>query len=482
MILKASQRGGAKQLAQHLMRTDENEHVEVHDVRGFVSEDLPGALNEAYAVSRGTRCRQFLFSVSLNPPQTERVDIAAFEDALVRIETRTGLSGQPRVVVFHEKEGRRHAHAVWSRIDAETMTARNLPHFKLKLRDISRDLYLEHGWTMPRGLMNSRERDPRNYTLAEWQQARRKGHDARELKATVQECWAVSDSRAAFTQALKERGLTLARGDRRGHVAVTHDGDVLSVARFTGKTAREVRARLGKPDDLPGVEEAKRQIAAGMLPALERYLSSLRTRQEREAAPLEAQRLALSHRHREERERLDRAQAERWTRETRARSDRLNAGLRGILDRVTGRHARTMRENLAEAHAALQRDRAQRQTLIEAQLGDHQALQARLRDVRSRHGREMRALYGDRERYREQARPAPENRVERETTLPAAEPKIKSAFERLASMRQPDPPQRTEPACGSAPRPPTADDRLRALRAGKSRTAPTRDRGPEPER
>ena len=29
MILKGSQRGGAKQLALHLMKTEENEHVEI---------------------------------------------------------------------------------------------------------------------------------------------------------------------------------------------------------------------------------------------------------------------------------------------------------------------------------------------------------------------------------------------------------------------------------------------------------------------
>src|SRR5690606_24926139 len=132
MILKASQRGGGKQLARHLLRTDEHEHVETQQVRGFIAQDLTGALQEAHAVSLGTRCKQFLFSVSLSPPPQERVSVETFESAIERIEQRTGLAGQPRVVVFHEKEGRRHAHAVWSRIDAETMTAINLPFFKTK--------------------------------------------------------------------------------------------------------------------------------------------------------------------------------------------------------------------------------------------------------------------------------------------------------------------------------------------------------------
>lgn len=218
MIIKASQRGGGKALAMHLLRTDENEHVEVHEIRGFVSEDVIGAFKEAYAVSRGTRCKQFLFSVSLNPPEDTHIGTEEFEAVAACIEAATGLSGQPRVIVFHEKQGRRHAHIVWSRIDVETMTAVNLSHFKLKLRDISRSLYLEHGWIMPRGLMNSKACDPRNFSLSEWQQAKRMNRGARELKALMQECWALSDSRAAFAQALGERGIILAKGDRRGHV------------------------------------------------------------------------------------------------------------------------------------------------------------------------------------------------------------------------------------------------------------------------
>lgn len=52
MILKASQRGGAKQLGLHLMKTEENEHVEVHEVSGFVADDLMGAMKEAQGAGR----------------------------------------------------------------------------------------------------------------------------------------------------------------------------------------------------------------------------------------------------------------------------------------------------------------------------------------------------------------------------------------------------------------------------------------------
>jgi len=44
----------------------------------------------------------------------------------------------------------------------------NLPHFKLKLKDLSRELYLEHEWNMPAGLANIKDRNPLNFDREEW--------------------------------------------------------------------------------------------------------------------------------------------------------------------------------------------------------------------------------------------------------------------------------------------------------------------------
>ncbi len=212
MILVGNQRGGAKDLALHLLK-QENEHVEVHEVRGFASDNLMAALNEAYAISRATRCKQFLFSLSLNPPREENVSTETFEQAIDRAEEKLGLHGQPRAVVFHEKNGRRHCHAVWSRIKMDEMKAVQLSFSKRKLIDLSRELSLKHGWTMPAGLKQSHERDPRNFTLAEWQQAKRIGKDPKQIKAVFQECWSLSKTQNAFAHTLKEQGYILARGD-----------------------------------------------------------------------------------------------------------------------------------------------------------------------------------------------------------------------------------------------------------------------------
>ncbi|MEQ3673021.1 hypothetical protein [Pseudophaeobacter sp.] len=67
-----------------------------------------------------------------------------FEKAVPAAEQKLGLTGQPRAIVFHEKLGRRHAHCVWSRIDADQMKAIKLSHYKRKLMDVSRELYRTH--------------------------------------------------------------------------------------------------------------------------------------------------------------------------------------------------------------------------------------------------------------------------------------------------------------------------------------------------
>ncbi|MFK7957588.1 MAG: amidohydrolase family protein [Lysobacterales bacterium] len=147
MILQGNQRGGARNLAHHLLK-DENDHLDVHELRGFVSDDLVSALNETYCISKATKARQFLFSLSLNPPKGQNVSTEAFESAILRVEQDLKLDNQPRAIVFHEKNGRRHCHAVWSRIDCGAMKAIPLPFTKRKLMNISRELFIEHQWKM----------------------------------------------------------------------------------------------------------------------------------------------------------------------------------------------------------------------------------------------------------------------------------------------------------------------------------------------
>ena len=326
VIIKAKERGDGAKLARYLLTMRENDHVELHEVRGFVSDDLLGAFREADAIAEGTRCTNHLFSISLNPPQDAAVSVEEFEKAAEDVERKLGLKGQPRAIVFHEKDGRRHAHVAWSRIDAERMRAINLPHYKLHLRDVSRDLFRLHGWEMPKGLRNWQERDPLSFTREDWQQARRAGLDPKQIKAVFQGCWSRSDWRASFAQALKERGFTVARGDRRGVVAVDYRGEIYAVARQAGVKTKDVVARLGDPEALPSVDQAKAAIAARMTDRIKGFIRQAELEAGQGRTTLDFRRSEPAGRHRQERETLKEAQDKRWTAETNTRAAKLQRG------------------------------------------------------------------------------------------------------------------------------------------------------------
>lgn len=419
MILKASQRSGAKQLGLHLMKTEENEHVEIHEVSGFVSDNLMGAMKEAQALSLGTKCKQFLFSVSLNPPSTESVRVEVFEKACDTIEERLGLKGQPRMIVFHEKEGRRHAHAVWSRIDAQTMTAKPLPFFKRTLNAIAKELYLENGWKMPEGFRDSKLRDPRSFSLAEWQQAKRAGLDAREVKATIQECWAMSDNGPAFAKALEDRGLFLAQGDRRGHVAVSIEGEVFAITRMVDKKSKEISVRLGDPKALRSVNDTVRHIGETVAPRLSRYISEAKRIAANAIKPLNERKLTMKEAHQAERQKLDLMQRQRFAAEQRERSSHVRTGAKGVWDILTGRYSKVRKQNEMEAFFGLQRDRGQRHDLVQSQMKERQGLQSELIAARERHARQVLGLYRDAAQYRRMARNGQYDRDGSEQARPA---------------------------------------------------------------
>jgi hypothetical protein len=114
---------------------------------------------------------------------------------------------------------------------------------------------------MPRGLMNAEQRDPLNFTLAEWQEAKRRKADPKAFRAMFAECWESSDSRKAFGQALVARGF----------VAVDLKGEVYSLSRWLGQDSKALRAKLGSPADLPDAQKAQRDLASTLSPKLSEF-------------------------------------------------------------------------------------------------------------------------------------------------------------------------------------------------------------------
>jgi hypothetical protein len=398
MILVGNQRGGAKDLALHLLK-QENEHVEVHEVRGFASDNLMAALNEAYAISRAMRCKQFLFSLSLNPPKSENVSTETFKHAIERAEEKLGLNDQPRAIVFHEKNGRRHCHAVWSRIKLDEMKAVQLSFSKRRLIDLSRELFLEHGWTMPEGIKHSHARDPLNFTLAEWQQAKRIGKDPKQIKAVFQECWSLGKTQNAFAHALKEQGYILARGDRRGFVAVDHKGEVFAVSKWVGIKTKEVRTRLVDEKALPLVDEARIRIAKDMTARLETLSQEQMTVFTTRRAELEEKRQALVRQNQADRQKLTETQHSYWQDKQQEWRRSFNKGMRGLFDRLTGRRKQIEERNEQEAWQVQMRQQQERDALILEQLETRRTLQARIERLEALKSYRLDELEHDRSQY-----------------------------------------------------------------------------------
>ncbi|MHA3914246.1 AAA family ATPase [Halovulum sp. GXIMD14793] len=355
------------------MNASDNEHVTLHELRGFLADDLLGAFQEAEAISSGTKCRQYLFSLSLNPPQPETVPIEVFERAIAEIERRLGLSGQPRAIVFHEKNGRRHAHCVWSRIDAAQMKAINLAHTKYRLRDMSRDLYMEHGWDMPAGLRNPEDRDPLNYGLTEASQSKRVKRDPRELKALFAQSWEISDSKEAFAAALRDHGFVLARGSRRGFVAIDARGEVYSLSRWCGVKTKDLRARLGDQNDLPNVQDAIEFWNA-------QVLNNGQTSIADEAIPkarrdFETQLSELVSRQRKERTDLEEALETRRLDHTKATQKRLPNGLKATWAKLTGQYQIVVDDIARDAEMLARTQQSEREVLIRSHLAERRSLE-----------------------------------------------------------------------------------------------------------
>lgn len=266
MILKGSQRGHGDDLATHLMNALENERVEIAELYGAVADDLHGAFAEFEAVASGTRAKQYLYSLSINPsaPLTRQ----QYDEAIASIEDRLGLTGQPRAVVFHVKHGREHCHVVWSRIDVEKMRAIHMAHDHRRLCDLSCELARKYGLDLPPGLKawekkEAFKKEKLEPTLAENAYAEKTDIDPEQRREEITAAYEQSDSAAAFRAALEQKGYMLAKGDRRGFVVVDRFGHVHSLSRYLrGHTAKQIKAKLVPltPEQLPTTDQAKEQM------------------------------------------------------------------------------------------------------------------------------------------------------------------------------------------------------------------------------
>lgn len=363
MIPKASQRGGGKDLATHLLNAFDNELVEVAEVSGAVAPDLHGAFAEWEAIATGlTKCRNYLYSLSVNPDLGQgQLSRAQYMDYVDRVEKALGLSGQPRAVVYHIKNGREHCHVVWSRIDYQNEKAVHLAFDREKLMMVTRQFAREHGLELPEGYGPGRFDERRQKVLLyDRAQERATGISKEERQILVTQAWRQSDSPKAFVRALEDLGYVLATGNRP-YVLVDIYGGMNALPKLIDDRSvrtKDIRAFLAQefpPESLPTVDEA-RALVAQHRKAREQFakarddgeqLEKLARAQAARRAPVEAARADMMARQEREREALLREQLAarqamragylaETARVRRQREEARPTGLAAFLGRVTG--------------------------------------------------------------------------------------------------------------------------------------------------
>ena len=260
MIAKGNPHNDGPYLARYLAADSKgNERAELAELRGFAADNIFDAFALGQLMASGTRCEKPFFHVQVRLPQGEVLNRKQWQYTADLIELQLGFDDQPRAIVFHLKEGQEHMHLVWSRIGQEDMKAIDPGLYKNKLKEISRLLEKEMGLQQVKN-----NRDPEELTQPaaqpEYKQARRLKTNLKEIRETIRECWDRSDNGRSFTAAIEERGLILARGDKRDFVIVDHAGGIHALSkRITGAAMKDTRDRLADIDHkkLPDVDQAR---------------------------------------------------------------------------------------------------------------------------------------------------------------------------------------------------------------------------------
>lgn len=263
MILKATTVGSvshARQLGQHLLKRDENELVQVHELSGVATQDLIKGLADMQRLSELTQGKTGLFHVAINPQAHHSGELTPeqWEGCLSKIENEFSLSGQPRAVVQHIKDGRSHYHVVYQLTDPDTCKLKRLSMFKIRCKSLGESLERELGHER-----TNREPSRKSYSRDEQQQAKRRGETVKDRREAIREIFEASRDSKDFKARLAAAGYSIAKGDRAALVMVNGQGDVFNLSRELGMKLGEVKQHFnGIERDLPELSAVKAQLKA----------------------------------------------------------------------------------------------------------------------------------------------------------------------------------------------------------------------------
>jgi len=255
MIINGQAVKGAKRLAHHLMKP-ENEKVSILEISGTASNDnLKGALMDMEALGRLTQSRtgKVLYHANINPQAHEVLSREDYIRSADRLMNELGFEGQPRAVVMHVKQGRQHAHLVVQLTDLDSGKLRPISNNYYKHRTVAKDL--EKELRLDR---SPRRKSGKSFEQKEAQQAKKLKVDVSHLRTVVTLAYETAKQGKDFLRNLKQSAIELAKGKRL--VLVDERGGIHSLTRTLKATAKakDIKDKLKDViPDLPSPEEAK---------------------------------------------------------------------------------------------------------------------------------------------------------------------------------------------------------------------------------
>ena len=296
MIGGLTQGAGGAALGNHLADTKgKNEETRPGSSRGLYTQGIQEQVAELTKVAGAARSRKPVAHFHADPPEGAAWGDKEFDGHWARLEQEFGLERQPYSEVVHVKHGREHRQRAYSLLKKDGTCIRLSNAFQ-RNEKLSRLAEFDTGHAFTKGAHNRaviaaleaggshdvaeamraaklHEGPPARAALTPRDRAQqdRTGMRKHDVASAVAQAWAASDSGQAFTAALAEHGLVLARGDRRGGMPVIVDGtgNTHAVARMLNMAAKadgtpatpaaDVAARLDGMA-LPGVAEARQAI------------------------------------------------------------------------------------------------------------------------------------------------------------------------------------------------------------------------------
>lgn len=280
MIIKSSQRCGAKKLADHLTNHCDNEVVLFGNSRGILSDNVHDALKCMDLMAKASNyCRQHFYHVSINPDGP--VNQNQWHKIWQLYEKEFALEHNAFIEVTHIKNNRPHVHRVYERVGLDGKAVR-LSFNRLRNEKVARIIEhtLGHSLTVGRhnrSVVKHLEAEG-NHVVANWlkskdkkqrpkaavshterQQEVRTKVSVKQVRADLTAAYTYTDNGCDFQTAIAVKGYRLAKGDRRGFVIVDYAGGVHSLCRRLGVKIADIKAKWADVcvNDLPTVAEVR---------------------------------------------------------------------------------------------------------------------------------------------------------------------------------------------------------------------------------